>query len=100
MYDKFNWNLNDVNYKNEDLKENQDLQEYFKNRRQQMKTIDEKLNVGDVVILKTTHDEVTISDVDYVGADYAGFANDESSKLLFGQEDIEMVKYRTVSKKL
>ena len=85
---RFTWKQGDIKFinSNGDYVENE--RDYFNNRKQEMLTIGDELQVGDIVKLKSTGEIVTISKINFAGFKYAGNVQGESELTLFSQEDI------------
>ncbi len=91
--DKFIWKNDDIKFRsqNGEYIKNENLKDYFDNRKKEMLTITDNLNVGDVVKLKLTGEIVIIDKIDYANFKYAGYVQGESSLTLFSQEDVEEI---------
>ncbi len=90
-YDRFSWKPGDVKFLKQDGSYVKNEKDYFDNRKKEMLTISNELQIGDVVKLKLTGEVVTIDKIDHAGFKYAGYVQGESKLTLFSQEDIEEV---------
>ena len=98
--DKFIWKKEDVRFVNDDGNFIENEKDYFNNRKKDMLTISDELQVGDVVKLKLTEEIVTVVKINFSGFRYAGEVQGDSELTLFSQEDIEEIISKSQRKKI
>ncbi len=98
--DRFTWKQGDIKFINSNGDYIENEKDYFNNRKQEMLTIRDELQVGDVVKLKSTGEIATISKINFAGFRYAGNVQGESDLTLFSQEDIQEVLSKVKSRSI
>lgn len=98
--DRFSLKKGDVSFVNTNGEYIENEKKYFNNRKKEMLTISDKLQIGDVVKLKLTGEVVTIVKIDFAGFSYAGEKLGENELTLFSQEDIEEIISKSHQKRI
>lgn len=92
--DRFSWNAGEVGLVLDDgqIVTNSEMQEYLKNKREELLTIKEEMKIGDIVKLKVTNRVVEIIRHNAENSTYRGSLISDKNRIFeFGQEDIEEV---------
>lgn len=92
--DRFAWNAGEVGLVLDDgqIVTDSEMKEYLKKQREQLLTIRETMEIGDIVKLKVTDRIVQITQHNPANRTYRGeLVNEKDRIFIFGQEDIKEV---------